>query len=288
MKSEDSTLLAGADGMPAMTASQRNDNETNASKMIPLLLIIPLLLGLAIATIIWKWGNTALYEKKLLQLAAHDLHYYLLACVIVSRTVVYLNLYPMSFKSRVMPAAAANIRANMFIYQVMGDNAPQGKVVLVEEGDLGMYNRANRSVGHFVENMAPFLLNLLPATYMCPFPSLMLALVFCLGRIVHQTGYAKHGYGGHGFGFMLSNLFSSCSLEGLVLLGAIKGFGWSASGLCASNDVTGVAPSSLSSASSTFDSDGRPESGRLKLSDSWPVAQTLLKSYGCHLYHLEH
>eukprot|EP00808_Paulinella_micropora_P029364 g77080.t1 len=53
--------------------------------------------------------------------------------------------------------------------------------------------------------------------------------------------------------------------------------GWSASGLCASNDVTGVAPSSLSSASSTFDSDGRPESGRLKLSDSWPVAQTLLK-----------
>ncbi len=45
-------------------------------------------------------------------------------------------------------------------------NFPEGSgqklpyVVLEDEGALGEYNRANRSLGHFVENVANTLLNI--------------------------------------------------------------------------------------------------------------------------------
>lgn len=37
-----------------------------------------------------------------------------------------------------------------------GDNSPANAVVLEEEGDIGKYNRANRSMHHFIENVVGF------------------------------------------------------------------------------------------------------------------------------------
>ena len=76
-----------------------------------------------------------------------------LACYVFKMTVQFLNVYPMLHKAKVMRGNAGNLRANMYIYQAEGTG---GHVVLSEKGDVGFYNRANRSLHHFVENMAAF------------------------------------------------------------------------------------------------------------------------------------
>ena len=74
-----------------------------------------------------------------------------------------------------------------------------------------------------VENIAPLLVCLVRAGYVFPVPSFVCVAAFCLGRIVHQIGYAS-GYGGHGAGFGISTL-AAVTLEGLTVLVALAGTG---------------------------------------------------------------
>lgn len=61
--------------------------------------------------------------------------------------MAWVNLYPTVLKARIMKGG--NPRANMYIYKVFG---PQEYLVfLEEEGDIGRYNRANRSLHHLIE-----------------------------------------------------------------------------------------------------------------------------------------
>ena len=62
---------------------------------------------------------------------------------------------------------------------------------MVEEGDVGKYNRANRSLSHFVENMGSFLVSFVLAGFVFPFPVFMLMLIYSIGRVLHQTGYSQ-------------------------------------------------------------------------------------------------
>ena len=134
----------------------------------------------------------------------------------------------MAFKSLVMAElkeeAGINVRANPFVYKAMGAGAASHAVVFENDGLTGKYNRANRSLHHFIENAAPVFLCLVLVGHLFPWPSFVCVAAFCAGRVLHQVGYAG-GYGGHGAGFGIATL-ASTTLEGLVLLVAIAGTGW--------------------------------------------------------------
>ena len=61
-------------------------------------------------------------------------------------------------------------QANMYLYKVNVDASqePLPPVILDDQGAPGMYNRANRSLHHFVENMPGLILCFLPAAYCFP------------------------------------------------------------------------------------------------------------------------
>merc|ERR1712106_307048 len=94
-----------------------------------------------------------------------------------------------------------NIRSNPFFYavydetgsMVKGDN--NGIVAFVQDGDIGKYNRANRSLQHMVENFGAFLMGTGFAGSVFPKSTFVLVCLFSLGRVLHQVGYTT-GYGG--------------------------------------------------------------------------------------------
>merc|ERR1719247_3461716 len=122
-----------------------------------------------------------------------------------------------SYKSRM--EMKGNIRANMYVYTVVEDQ--DSTVVLQEEGDVGCYNRANRSLHHFAENAWTLVLPLVLAGVVFPVPSFVLLVLFAVGRVWHQLGYSSSGYGAHAMGFTLS-LVTSLVLEGLVIVVALR------------------------------------------------------------------
>merc|ERR1712146_320931 len=99
--------------------------------------------------------------------------------------------------------------------------APFGPVVLEEDGDIGKYNRANRSLHHYTENLAGFFLAVPLASFIFPAATFVLVLVFAIGRLWHQVGYARKGYGAHGGGFGLAML-AQMILDGLLFVAALR------------------------------------------------------------------
>jgi hypothetical protein len=99
----------------------------------------------------------------------------------------------------------------------------QSLIGMETDGDVGEYNRANRSLHHFVESSLGFVLSFVLAAQIYPKPSFCAMVVFCFGRVLHQIGYTK-GYGNHGAGFV-SSLLASTVIDGLNLFVAAKGFG---------------------------------------------------------------
>ena len=73
------------------------------------------------------------------------------------------------------------------------------------DGLMGKYNRANRSLTHMIENFASVLAGLVLSGSVFPFPTFVCTCVFGVGRILHQVGYSS-GYGNHGLGFMFAML----------------------------------------------------------------------------------
>lgn len=172
-----------------------------------------------------------------------------LSLVIVGRTVTFANVFAMTYKQRVFGTASANVRANMYLYRTMGgapgdssttrtpattangtsrssddqyeiveDSCTGAQTcVLIEEGLAGKYNRANRSLHHMVENISGFLLVLLPASLVFPFPSFVCVCVWAAGRLLHQVSYAVGGYGPHSIGFSFS-MMAATVLEAFCLL----------------------------------------------------------------------
>jgi len=81
---------------------------------------------------------------------------------------------------------------------------------------VGAYNRANRSVHHMVENFGAFVAGMFMVGTVFPFPTFVLACIFCIGRVLHQVGYAT-GYGSHGKGFLLAFIAQS-TMDGLAMV----------------------------------------------------------------------
>ena len=135
-------------------------------------------------------------------------------------TVAWLNNYPVIFKEQVM--RGGNLRANMFIYRLAVENPDESSaVVLHEDGDLGYYNRGNRSIYHFLENCLPIIVSTPLNFLLFPFPASVCLMVYCLGRIIYQIGYTRIGFGAHLPGFFMDR-FSTMTMLAMALLAAIK------------------------------------------------------------------
>ena len=100
-------------------------------------------------------------------------------------------------------------------------------IMLHEDGDLGFYNRSNRSIYNFLEWSLGVLVILPYTSFVYPFPSFVCFIVYCLGRIVYQIGYTRYGfggnagYGGHFPGFLIQTL-CGISLMGLLIIAGFK------------------------------------------------------------------
>ena len=94
-------------------------------------------------------------------------------------------------------------------------------VVLNQDGDIGKYNRANRSLTQFVEYALP-LISCLPINfYLWPVPTFILVCVYFLGRLWHQVGYAQGGFGPHMMGFLIFTQ-AAYMLVGLMMIAYVK------------------------------------------------------------------
>lgn len=170
-----------------------------------------------IAWLVHRFGNTALYESNIAATMSQNGRKYLYAAAaIYGCTTTWLNMYPLLFKQQILPGKG-NVRANSQIYKT----ANSGEIVVLEDSDTaGSYNRANRSLTHFTETGMPMVLNMALAGVIYPFPTMVCTAIYGLGRILHQTGYAK-AYGKHGPGFVLG-LNAQTTLEMLCVVAAAK------------------------------------------------------------------
>jgi len=80
----------------------------------------------------------------------------------------------------------ANMRSNPFIYTTVGGS--KETVLFQNDGVIGSYNRANRSLAHMIENFGAVLAGLMLAGSCFPFPTFVCACAFGVGRIMHQVG----------------------------------------------------------------------------------------------------
>lgn len=221
-------------------------------------------IGLGMAYGINRFGADAgEVAKKIALVKSVDGHWIFASAFLFSKMVQVINFIPMKSKDEFMTGSSGNLRANMFFYKSLTASKDGAIVALESEGSVGEYNRANRSIGHFIENSLGFVLTFPLVAYVFPKQTLTIMGAFCVGRIAHQVssracllssvqtsppplhnprlhtpinlpnfapppaqvGYSLYGYGGHGVGFLIS-LLSQSAVDGLGLLVAGKAFGY--------------------------------------------------------------
>ena len=195
---------------------------------IVLFVLRPLLVGLLVAFALYNFGDTNRYDKEIQSIAADNTIWLYLALVIFCRTITFLNGYPLVVFKKNMKG---NIRVNQFIYRQIHtveemreahrDTKEDTVVILDEFGSTGKYNRANRSVHHMVENFGGFVASVYAISGIFPIATFSMICLFCVGRVMHQIGYEKYGFGGHHLGFLLSKT-AACIVEGLILIVVFK------------------------------------------------------------------
>jgi uncharacterized membrane protein YecN with MAPEG domain len=189
--------------------------------MFSAFLTVPRVIGMCLSYVVYRHGSRKIYESRIKALGP-DVGYLYLAAALFGFCTAWLNNYPTILKGAIMRVTSGNLRANMMIFKEAG-RADSPYVILETEGPVGSYNRANRSLTHFIENSLPVVLCLVLAGPIFPFPAFVLTAIFTLGRILHQLGYSV-GYGVHAPGFMLA-MVSSVTLEMLCLFIALKSMG---------------------------------------------------------------
>lgn len=213
----------GANGLPEFTEEEKQ-NGFSTFKIL-LFVMAPLVIGTLVAAGLLHAMRTSAALKAVEVVISHDVHWLYLAAVVFGRLVSFLNFYPMVYKQAVLRMKDGNLRANMIFFKHLGpSDANQSYIGMVDEGLVGRYNRANRSLNHFVENSISVAVSMVLAGVCFPKASCLLAVMFAAGRVMHQVGYSGPvGYGKHGLGFFLSTI-ASASLEGLLALVVLKGF----------------------------------------------------------------
>ena len=207
-------------GLPDMTSEERDEGAKKLAMTVAGSLVVVSCVGSAIAEATYRLGATHKAAAKIATLGALDLGWLYIGIYAVTRTVGLVNMYPMIYKARVMRSKSGNLRANMYLYKQVGKNSSDGAIVLDDAGDAGVYNRANRSMHHMVENAPSLLVSLAAAGFVFPFAACVCACAWSAGRVVHQRGYTI-GYGSHGLGFAISTLATE-ALCGMVLIAGCR------------------------------------------------------------------
>mmetsp|Transcript_39104 Transcript_39104/g.102519 ORF Transcript_39104/g.102519 Transcript_39104/m.102519 type:complete len:248 (-) Transcript_39104:175-918(-) len=217
----------GANGLPFMDEDEKDSARGKMIGAVIGLLTVPRVLGFLVAWAIAHFGSSLQYTVRIRALG-DDMGYLYIGAYVFSFMVSFLNKYPMVYKGQVIKNGSGNLSSNMQIFKVLAapGSQPLPYVVLEDEGTVGEYNRANRSLHHFNENVASVIVNIVLAGRVFAFPVFILVCIFSFGRLLHQIMYAEGGYGKHGLGFAVSQLVDTI-LEGLVLFIAIVSFsGW--------------------------------------------------------------
>jgi len=210
----------GPNGLPLLDSSELARSGRIGWQNFLGIWLFPLFLGTPIAFAIYKFGSSSQYEENILSLTPNGSHWVFLAALLFSRLSAFLNLFPMFEKEKVMRPDSGNLRSNMQIFRVLGEEV-EGAVVLDMKGHVGRYNRANRSLGNFVENAAPVAVNVIILSLCFPLPTFVLLGLFAGARVLHQIRYINIGYGyvGHGVGYFWG-LAVTGIMEGLLIVGA--------------------------------------------------------------------
>ena len=221
MSTKDTGSL-GPDGMPLLDESEIRRGKALGWRNFLGSFFAPLAMGLPIAFLMYSLGDTEDYHRNLSTLFSSGGQWVLLTAFVFSRLSAFLNLFPLLEKEKVMRPDSGNLRSNMKIFKVLG-NETHGAVVMNMEGQTGRYNRANRSMENFVENAAPTGINAVLVSLCFPLPAFILICVYALARVAHQVLYINTGYGslGHGIGFLLGTAVTG-TFEILLLFAAFS------------------------------------------------------------------
>ena len=162
------------------------------ASVLPVALLFPRLIGGAVACFIYTCGDTEFYDTQIDILATYRLGWLYLGVGAFSVMVAFLNFYPamvhkvsactliqallwleqsdisidegtkhidaficgFAAQTAFVSSTPANVRANSLIFKVDGGTGSEPWVIMEEEGVIGKYNRANRSLHHFNEGAA--------------------------------------------------------------------------------------------------------------------------------------
>ena len=94
-------------------------------------------------------------------------------------------------------------------------------MILYEDGDLGRYNRANRSIYNFMESSLPIIAASPLAFIMFPEPAFKCVAAYALGRFIYQIGYTHGGFLAHLPGFFMDR-FATFTMLGLLSIAAFE------------------------------------------------------------------
>merc|ERR1712070_312543 len=204
-------------GLPVIDKEDAKKGQDTAKLIVAGLVVVVPLVGLILAWAL-SWIDKSLYDQRIKSAHDQDQQWLYAAAFIFCRLTAFLNAYPMIAKAGVMASKADNLRANMYILKVLDPLSKKvSPVVLEDKGVVGEYNRANRSLHHFTENMAIMVLSLYLVGVIFPAMAFVCTLVYAAGRVWHQMGYSSGGYGSHGGGFTLTML-AGMVMEGFLLL----------------------------------------------------------------------
>ena len=200
-KKDPNGKVNAATGLPEFVMEGKDDMKKVGSQIMIKLVIQ--LIGFVIAGAVYWLGSTDKYKVNIRTIqGGYEAEYcwYFLGVIIYCYTVEWLNTMPTFYKEKVMKGG--NLRANQFLYRpTVGGDDQVSSVTLYEDGDKGKYNRANRSLYHFLENGFSFIVCLPGAFMVFPFPTFVCLALLCVGRITYQLGYSIKGFLYHLPGF---------------------------------------------------------------------------------------
>ena len=210
-------------GLPVFSEEVKAQLSKRGAVALIIFRVFCIAIGCGVAYPIYRYGDQDKYDERISLAKGAGQEWSLLGLIIFMLTVDHLNRYPMKFKEQFMGGrAGGNLRANQFMYKKATEADGEGSaIVLIQDGDIGRYNRGNRSLTHFIENSFPIIACLPLNFYLFPLPTFVLLCMYCLGRIFHQVGYANGGWGKHGLGFAIS-MFTSYFIMGLMIIAYIK------------------------------------------------------------------
>eukprot|EP00928_Gymnodinium_smaydae_P088332 TRINITY_DN72439_c0_g1_i1.p1 TRINITY_DN72439_c0_g1~~TRINITY_DN72439_c0_g1_i1.p1 ORF type:complete len:217 (-),score=40.46 TRINITY_DN72439_c0_g1_i1:111-761(-) len=173
-------------------------------------------IGVGVAFAVYSFGAKDKYDAKISLLASYELGWLYLSLFVIKLGILGININLAVHRK----TAKVNVPDQQVYTVFTGSSAPMGYVLMEKEGDIGRFNRAQRALQNLFEQLPLFLVYLLAAGFVFPFPAFVLACFFMTMRIVSAVGYTT-APAGRMAGNMLGGLGME-ALQGLVLLAGAK------------------------------------------------------------------